>query len=119
MKNHILAYSAKIGRCYLVVAPAFAISIILSLYEIRYEVQILIVTTKFQIITPDHEDKPNINAYRITKNISMFLSVTRLYRVRICGYILKRACTLVAILLHASPYRSEKPVLKTNCLINF
>lgn len=25
----------------------------------------------FQVITPDHEDKPNIHAYRITENISM------------------------------------------------
>jgi len=73
----------------------------LLLYEIRNEVQILIVTTKFQVNTPDHEDKPKIHAYRVTKNISMFLSFTCLYKVRICGYILKRACTLVAILFHA------------------
>ena len=99
------------GVAVVVVASAFAISIMLLQYEIRNEVQILIVTTKFQVSTPDHEDKPNIHAYRITKNMSMFLSVTRLYRVRICGYILKRACTLAAILLHASPFLLETPVL--------
>ena len=101
------------GVAVVVVASAFAISIMLLLYGIRNEVQIIIVTTKFQGSTPDHEDKPNIHAYGITKNMSMFLSVTCLYRVRICGYILKRACTLVAILLHAPPYLLETPALNT------
>jgi len=86
MKNPILAYNAMIGSCYLVVAPAFVISIILSLYEVRNEIQILIVTTKFQIITPNHEDKPNINAYGITENISMFVGYTSVYSPRMWLY---------------------------------
>src|SRR4029077_7952033 len=101
------------GVAVVVVASAFAISIMLLLYEVRNEVRILIVTTRFQGSTPDYEDKSNIHAYIITKNTSIFLSVTCLYRVRKCGYILKRACTLVAILLHACPYLLETPVLNT------
>jgi len=54
-------------------------------------------------ITPEAEDKSNIRANGVSKNVSMFLLATILYKkATLCGDIQKRTCSLHTNMLRHS-----------------
>lgn len=75
--------------------------------------QILIVTVKFQPITPEVEDKLNIHEIEPLRRYLCFCqSQFCIKKATLGGYILKRTCPLFANLLRPPPYRVETTSLK-------